>query len=112
MFRALRFACWNAVRMRGKKLELEHFLNQHGVDTGLLNETFLTACQLYMPPHRQTDSGGGTTIMIFRGIIDNTVPILCPTHLETTAIQVLLAGKTLKILAVYLSLSPHCSERT
>jgi hypothetical protein len=28
----LRFACWNSDGVRGRKLELEHFLSQHGVD--------------------------------------------------------------------------------
>jgi hypothetical protein len=30
--KALRIACWNADGVRGRKLELEHFLSQHGVD--------------------------------------------------------------------------------
>ena len=30
--KALRLACWNADGVRGRKLQLEHFLNQHGVD--------------------------------------------------------------------------------
>jgi hypothetical protein len=40
--KALRLACWNADEVRGKKLELEHFLSQHGVDICLLSETFKT----------------------------------------------------------------------
>jgi hypothetical protein len=28
----LRFAFWNAYGVRGRKLELEHFLSRHGVD--------------------------------------------------------------------------------
>jgi hypothetical protein len=43
--RALRLACWNAERVRGRKLELEHFLSQHGVDISLLIETILNPCQ-------------------------------------------------------------------
>ena len=39
--KTLRLACWNADCVRGKKLELEHFLGQHGVDIRLLSETFL-----------------------------------------------------------------------
>jgi hypothetical protein len=35
----LRLAYWNADGVRGKKLELEHFLGQHGVDVCLLSET-------------------------------------------------------------------------
>jgi hypothetical protein len=40
--RALRLACWNAERVRGRKLELEHFLSQHGVEICLLGEIFLS----------------------------------------------------------------------
>jgi hypothetical protein len=39
--KALRLVCWNADGVRGRKLELEHFLNQHGVDICLLSEAFL-----------------------------------------------------------------------
>ena len=37
----LRIACWKADGVRGRKLELEYFLNQRGVDNCLLSETFL-----------------------------------------------------------------------
>jgi len=30
--KALRLACWNADGVRGKKLDREDFLGQHGVD--------------------------------------------------------------------------------
>jgi hypothetical protein len=33
--KALRLACWTADGVRGRKLELEHFLKQHGVDISL-----------------------------------------------------------------------------
>ena len=51
----------------------------------------------------QTDSGGGTAILVRRGIVHHSVPVPGLTHLEATAIQVTLAGKMLKILAAYLS---------
>jgi hypothetical protein len=37
--KALRLAYWNADGVRGRKLELEQFLSEHGVDVCLLNET-------------------------------------------------------------------------
>jgi len=43
--KALRLACWNADDVRGRKFELEHFLNQHIVDICLLVETFLNPDQ-------------------------------------------------------------------
>jgi hypothetical protein len=43
----LRFACWNADGMRGRNLELEHFLNQHGDYICLLSETFVKPDQAF-----------------------------------------------------------------
>jgi hypothetical protein len=57
--------------------------------------------------HR-TDSltaGGGTAILVRRGIVHHSVPVPGLTHLEATAIQVILAGRPVKILAAYRSLS-------
>ena len=59
----LRLACWNADGVRGRKLELEHFLNQHDVDISLLSEAFLNHNEAFrlancLPPHRQTDNRG------------------------------------------------------
>jgi len=45
--KAPHLACWNADGVRGRKLELEHFLNQHGVDVYLLSETFLNPGQAF-----------------------------------------------------------------
>jgi exonuclease III len=39
--KALRLACWNANGVSDRKLELEHFLSQHGVDICILTETHL-----------------------------------------------------------------------
>jgi hypothetical protein len=39
--KALRLAYWNADGVRGRKLKLEQFLTEHGVDICLLNETHL-----------------------------------------------------------------------
>jgi len=41
----LRLACWNADGVRGRKLELEHFLGQRGVDICLLSEILLSSGQ-------------------------------------------------------------------
>ena len=34
--RALRLACWDADSVRGRKLQLNHFLGKHGVDICIL----------------------------------------------------------------------------
>ena len=57
--KALRLACWNEDGVRSRKLELEHFLSQHGVDICLLSETFLNTGQAFRLAnyacHRKTD---------------------------------------------------------
>ena len=45
--KALRLASWNAEEVRGRKLELEPFLYQNGVDICLLSETFLNPGQAF-----------------------------------------------------------------
>jgi hypothetical protein len=43
----LRLACWNADEVRGRKLEMEYFLNQHVVDICLLSQTFFSHGQAF-----------------------------------------------------------------
>ena len=95
--------------MRGNKLELEHFLSQHCVDICLLSETFLKPDQAFMVAKyvchrtdRQT-AGGGTAILVRRGIVHYSVPVSGLTHLEATSVQVTLASRQVKILEAYLS---------
>jgi hypothetical protein len=62
----LRLACWSAENVCCRKLELDHFLNQHGVDICLLGETFLNPGQAvrlanyvcHRTDRLQTDSSG------------------------------------------------------
>jgi hypothetical protein len=88
---------------------MEHFLNQHGVNICLLNETFLNPDQDFRLANfvchstDRTTAGGGTAILVRRGIVDHSMPVPGLTHLEATAIQVTIAGRPVKILAVYLS---------
>jgi len=95
----LRLVCWNADGMRGRKLELQHFLSQHGVDICLLSETFLKPGQAFRFAkyvYHRTDrpaAGGGRAILVSRGIVHHSVSVPGLTHLEATAIQVTLAGK-------------------
>jgi len=53
--------------------------------------------------YRQTDKWGGRAILVRRGIVHHSVPIPGLTHLEATAIQVTLAGRSVLILAAYVS---------
>jgi len=47
--------------------------------------------------------GGGTAILVRRGIFHHSVPVPGVIQLEATAIQVTLSGKPVIILAAYLS---------
>ena len=105
---SLCLAGWNADIVRGRKLEMEHFLSQHGVDICLLSETFLNPEKPFrlancLPPHRQTNIRGDTTILVRRGIVHHSVPVPGLTHLEATGIQVTLAVRPLIVLVAYLS---------
>jgi hypothetical protein len=103
--------------VRGRKLELEHFLSQHGVDICLLSETFLNVGQAFRLAnyvcHRtgRRRAGGATSILVRRGIVHHSVLLPCLTHLEATAVQVTLAGRPVKILAAF-HIPAHRSERT
>ena len=93
--------------MRGRKLELEHFLGQHDVDICLLSETLLNHGQAFRLANydcHRTDRpmGGGTAILFRRGVVHHSVPVPGLTHLEATAIQVTLTGKPVIVLAAYL----------
>jgi hypothetical protein len=95
--------------VRCRKLELEHFLSQHGVDICLLSETFLNPGQDFRLANyvcHLTDrltAGGGTAILVRRCIVHHSVPITGLTHLEATAIQITFAGQPVKVISLYLS---------
>jgi exonuclease III len=107
--KALRLACWNADGVRGRKMELDHFLGKHGVDICLLTETHLRSGQIFRLANyvchlkdRHTE-GGGTAILVHRGIDHYAINVPGLTQLEATAIHVMLANGPVKILAAYLS---------
>ena len=79
---------WNADRVCGIRLELQHFLIQHGVDICLLSEIFISPGQALQLDNyanaRQIDSRDGRTTIIHRGIVQQTVPVPGLTQLEFT----------------------------
>jgi len=103
--KALRLACWNADGMLGRNLELEHFLSQHDVDICLLSETFLNPGEVFRLANyvcHRTDrptAGGGTAILVRRGITHHPVPVPGFNQLEATAIQIMQTGRQVKVLA-------------
>ena len=107
--KALHLAFRNLDGVRGRKLELDHFLRQNRVDICPLNETFLNPVQAFLPANyvcHLTDrptAGGGTAILVRLGTAQNSVPVSGLTHLEATTVPVTLAYRPVKILAAYLS---------
>ena len=70
--KTLRLACWNVDCVRGKKLEMEHFLGQHGVDICLLSETFLNpgeAFRLANYVSHRTDQQPGVAWPYWSGVV-------------------------------------------
>ena len=102
--KALRFACRNEARLRGRTVELEHFLNQYGVYICFLSETFLNPGQVVQLANcicHLTDrltARSGKAVLVRRGTVQQSVSVLCLTHLEATAIHVILVGKVAKNL--------------
>jgi exonuclease III len=111
--KALLLACWNADRFRGRKLKLEHFLSQHGVDIYILTETHLRQRERERDVFRlanyvchRTDrltQEGETAILVRRGTDHHAVPVLVFTQLEAIAIHITFASGGLKFLDMYLS---------
>ena len=89
--------------------EISSYLSQHGVDICLLSETFLNSGQAFRLANyvcHRTDRptvGGGTAILVRRGITQHSVPVPGLAQQQATAIQIMLAGRPVKVLAAYLS---------
>jgi len=107
--KVLRLACWNAELLCGRKLKLEHFINQQCVYICLLSEIFRNPGQAFWLPSYvclHTDmmtAVSGTASMVRRSIVHNTVHVPGLTHLEATPIQDTLPGKLMRTLAAYVS---------
>jgi hypothetical protein len=86
--KALQLACWNADGVRGRKLELEHFLSQHGVDICLWTETHLKEGDVFGLANyvcHRTDrptEGDGTAKLVLRGTDHYAVPVPGLTQLD------------------------------
>jgi hypothetical protein len=106
---ALRLACWKADGVRGRKLEKEQSLSEHGVNICLLNETHLVAERALRIANyvcHRTDRptpGGGNAILVHNGIDHYAVPVSGLQQLEATAIPFVLATRPVKLLSAYLA---------
>jgi len=93
--KALRLACWNANGVRVRKLQQKHFLYQHGVNICLfLNPGQALRLAYYVYHHTNILTAGcGTATLIRHGIFHRSVPVQGLTHLEATAIEVIMASR-------------------
>jgi hypothetical protein len=107
--KALRLPYWNAAGIRGRKLELDQFLGEHGVDICLLNETQLESDRPfrlanYVCHRTDRQARGGDTAILARRVTDHCeVPVSGQRRLEATTIHLVLASRPVKIVAAYLS---------
>jgi exonuclease III len=105
----LRLACWNTDGVRLRKLTLEQFLSEHGVDICLLNETHLVKGRALKfgnyVCHRteRPTPGGGRAVLVHKGIDHYAVSVSGLQHLEATAIHLVLATRPVKLVSAYLS---------
>ena len=108
-----RLACWNADGVLGRKRELDLFLGQHGIHIRLLNEFLLKWSAVFRLAnyvcHRidWLTEGGGTAMLVCRGIVHHAVPCQGLQHLKSTTIYVMFASKPAKILSAYISPVPN-----
>jgi exonuclease III len=78
---ALLLASWNPKGVRGRMLELDHLLKQHGIDICLLTDTHLRSDEAfrranYVCHHTDLITEGGETAILFRrGIFHYAVPV-------------------------------------
>jgi hypothetical protein len=90
--KALRLAYWNADGVCGKKLELDQFISEYGVNICLLNETHLESGRAFRFAnyvcHRMDRQarGGGTAILVRRDIDHYAVPVSVPGHRHTPSV--------------------------
>jgi hypothetical protein len=107
--RALQLACWIAVRVHCRILELDNILSQHRLNMCLVNEMHFSPVQAFLFANyvcHGTDrlTEGGITVMLVRcGIGHYILPALALRHLQATAIHVILASRPVKVLAMYVS---------
>jgi hypothetical protein len=107
--KALRLPYWKAEGVSGRKLELNQYFSEHGVDISLLNETHLESYQaLWFGNHiyqwtNFPTPGVGTGFLFRKGIDNYAVPVLSLQHLEATVMHLVLANRPVKLLAAYLS---------
>jgi endonuclease/exonuclease/phosphatase family metal-dependent hydrolase len=104
--KASRLAYWNADGVRGNNTELENLLSELSVDICILNKTHLESGRALKFANyicHRTALGGGTSILVRRGMVHYAVSVSGLEHLEATAIHLVLATRLLKFVAAYLS---------
>jgi hypothetical protein len=107
--KTLQLACWVAVGVHCISLVLDNVLSQHRLNMCLVNEMHFSQVQAFRFANyvcHRTDrltEGGGTAMLVRRGIGYYTLPALGLRHPQATVIHVILASRPVKVLAMHLS---------
>ena len=80
-------ACWNADGVRGRKLELDHFLGQYVIDIYLLTESPLLSGEAFRMATDRLAEGAGTAILVPMAWITTLYMSKVYSTMEATVIQ-------------------------
>lgn len=103
----LTLLAWNANGIRQKKDEFLHFFKQHACDIALINETFLKPGQTFKLPNTtiyrndRPSHGGGTAVIVRRGISHHEITLPPLKSIEATAILIDTKTGPLRLIAAY-----------
>lgn len=113
----LRIAFWNANSVSDKKQELTDFMEEERIDVMLLSETHLRATKTFhirnyttYRTDRQTGRGGGTAILVKRGLTHGELPEKETTNIENTGVRIKTKRGNIDIYAIYLPPSAALEE--
>ncbi|KAF7282598.1 hypothetical protein GWI33_002318 [Rhynchophorus ferrugineus] len=99
---------WNANSLRGKQAELEDVMTFYHVDIVLIQETFLKPSHRLSFEHffvyrndRTPGRGGGTAILVRKGVKHELLPSLSVNNFETTSIKIDIQERPFVITSLY-----------
>ncbi|KAL3267675.1 hypothetical protein HHI36_024319 [Cryptolaemus montrouzieri] len=108
--RNLKLAFWNANSLINKKQELTIFLEGNRIDIMLINETYLKTTKDFKIRNytvyrrdREEGKGGGTAILVKRGLEHGELPGTGTKNIEETGIKIKTKRGELKVYSVYKS---------
>ena len=99
---------WNARGISNKKTEFFNYLEANNIAIALVNETHLHQSRKFNCPNyytyrsdRQDRPGGGTAILIRKGIKHSEIALPKLEHMEATAIQLNINSELITLASIY-----------